>query len=184
MISDLELARHVKANEEDEEELAELRRFRASAIAAIEAQTGWYWGPVTTLVDTLPATWPLILRAVPRATVEDPEEIVITVESRGASWEAVSADSYYADGRMLWLYSAWSTGLYRFGLPGRYRVTYTGGFDVDEQDPDIWAAPEDIKQYVRMTVGHFWLNREATIVGTTAYELPMGVRDGLAYYRL
>jgi uncharacterized phiE125 gp8 family phage protein len=41
------------------------------------------------------------------------------------------------------------------------------------------VVPASIKGAIKLLVGHKWENREATLVGTNAIELPRGVRDTL-----
>lgn len=52
--------------------------------------------------------------------------------------------------------------------------------DLDAEFPAAWPAP--ILQAVRFLVGHFYLNREAVVVGQ-AVVLPLGVSMMLAPYR-
>lgn len=48
-----------------------------------------------------------------------------------------------------------------------------------EHDP----VPEPLKEAVRMLAGHLYENREATLVGITAQELPFGLFGLIAPYR-
>lgn len=48
-----------------------------------------------------------------------------------------------------------------------------------ERDP----VPEPLKEAVRQLAAHLYENREATLVGITAQELPFGVYDLIAPYR-
>ncbi|MDJ0631097.1 MAG: head-tail connector protein [Rhodobacter sp.] len=45
------------------------------------------------------------------------------------------------------------------------------------------AVPEDLKQLVKLMVGHWYENREASIVGTSVNELPLGAQSLIANYR-
>lgn len=50
-----------------------------------------------------------------------------------------------------------------------------------------WATvddvPDSIKQGVALLVGHYYRNRESTIIGTSALELPLGSKAHLDVYR-
>ncbi|KYH00129.1 head-tail connector protein [Bradyrhizobium sp. DOA1] len=50
-------------------------------------------------------------------------------------------------------------------------------------DPDADTAPAPIREATLQLVGHLYANREATLVGVTAQELPFGFLDLLAPYR-
>lgn len=55
-----------------------------------------------------------------------------------------------------------------------HSITFTAGYS----DPAM--IPATIRQAVRLLVGHFYENREATTVGVQSYEIPHGVCDLLA----
>lgn len=59
--------------------------------------------------------------------------------------------------------------------PDAVRVTYTAGYGATGED-----VPEHYRAAVELLAGHLYENREATVVGTSAVELPLGVRDLLA----
>lgn len=48
---------------------------------------------------------------------------------------------------------------------------------------DLDAVPADLKEAVLMLVGHLYENREATLVGITAEEIPFGVWDLITPHR-
>lgn len=54
--------------------------------------------------------------------------------------------------------------------PGSVSIQFTAGYG------DASAVPETFKQMIRLTVGHWYTNREAVIVGTIAAELPLAVK--------
>ncbi len=58
--------------------------------------------------------------------------------------------------------------------PDAVSISYTAGYAV---------APMPIRQAVLMTAGHFYENREETIVGVQAYELPLAASRLLSSYR-
>jgi Phage gp6-like head-tail connector protein len=45
------------------------------------------------------------------------------------------------------------------------------------------GVPDDVKEAILQLVGHFYENREATLVGISAEEIPFGVWQLLAPYR-
>lgn len=49
---------------------------------------------------------------------------------------------------------------------------------------DLAPVPADVKQAVLLLAAHFYDNREAVLVGTSANDLPYGVADLLRKYRL
>lgn len=48
---------------------------------------------------------------------------------------------------------------------------------------DMDVVPADLKQAVLMLVGHFYENREATLIGISADEVPLGVWSILDQHR-
>ncbi len=48
---------------------------------------------------------------------------------------------------------------------------------------EMEEVPADLRQAVLMLVGHFYENREATLVGISADEVPLGVWDILNQHR-
>lgn len=45
------------------------------------------------------------------------------------------------------------------------------------------TVPGDLKEAIRQLVGHLYENREATLVGISAEELPLGFWDVVSQYR-
>lgn len=48
---------------------------------------------------------------------------------------------------------------------------------------EMATVPADLKEAIRQLVGHLYENREATLVGISADELPMGFWDILTQHR-
>lgn len=48
---------------------------------------------------------------------------------------------------------------------------------------DMEEVPADLKQAVLMLVAHFYENREATVVGVSADEVPLGIWDIVNQHR-
>jgi uncharacterized phage protein (predicted DNA packaging) len=57
------------------------------------------------------------------------------------------------------------------------------GFDLDDDDHFPDGRPADLDQAVKLLVGHWYENRETTLVNLTAQELPYGVADIVRNYR-
>jgi hypothetical protein len=57
-------------------------------------------------------------------------------------------------------------------------------FDIEAQRTlSGLVANGSVLAAVRLTLGHFWANPEGVVVGVTATELPLGVKDLLRPYR-
>lgn len=164
MISDDELLSWTKAEEEDTTLLRSLER---AAVATVENRTGRHFGVEGEITET--RFWrggPIELRA-------EPVDGEVAVEQwDGSAWTAASASTFYVSGRFL-RFAGYPT--LTWTTVRELRLTYTGGYTADAQDPNVWAAPEDIKDAVRLLVAHRYLNREAVVVGTGAAEVPLGV---------
>ncbi|SEB43412.1 uncharacterized phage protein (possible DNA packaging) [Nitratireductor aquibiodomus] len=48
---------------------------------------------------------------------------------------------------------------------------------------EMAEVPADLKEAVRLLVGHLYENREATLVGITAEEIPFGIWDIINQHR-
>lgn len=48
------------------------------------------------------------------------------------------------------------------------------GYAIEVEFPTV---PADLKEAVRMLVGHWYENREASVIGISASLLPLGVKD-------
>ena len=71
------------------------------------------------------------------------------------------------------------------GSPAGLSVTYTAGYDTGAAAPDPYRAiPEDLLLALYLLIGHYFENHEAVVVGSTALELPLGVKDICNDYRL
>lgn len=55
------------------------------------------------------------------------------------------------------------------------------GYKVADRYPD--GVPAALDQAMLMVAGHWYANREATLVGVTAQEVPLGVTDLINGYR-
>lgn len=49
--------------------------------------------------------------------------------------------------------------------------------------PEMTTVPADLRQAILMLVGHYYENREATLVGVSAEEVPYGVQSILDQHR-
>lgn len=57
------------------------------------------------------------------------------------------------------------------------------GFAVDNEDRYPDGTPEDLNVAILQLAAHWYENREATVVGVTAQEVPLGVRDVIREHR-
>lgn len=64
-----------------------------------------------------------------------------------------------------------------FADPNAVSVVYVAGYAVDD-------VPSDIKSAILLMIGHLFENREDSIVGTNAMELPMGAKALLWQHRV
>lgn len=70
------------------------------------------------------------------------------------------------------------------GDPPGIRMTFTAGYDEAAAAGDPDAVPRQLITALLLLVGHWFENHEAVVVGTSAVELPMGVRDICSDFRL
>lgn len=63
------------------------------------------------------------------------------------------------------------------------RIQAQLGFKLDDADEFPDGTPADVEHAVLMLAAHLYENREATLVGVTAQELPMGVADIIRDHR-
>lgn len=54
--------------------------------------------------------------------------------------------------------------------------------EVDPVEPDEMGLTRDIEQAILLLVGHWYANREAVVIGTSASDIPLAV-DRLLWYR-
>lgn len=164
MISTADLQDWMKADDAD---APVLRSLEEAAVAAIQKLTGRYYGVEATLTEEIR------FRGFPLSLANDPVGGVITTLEQwdGTSWSTVDATSYYLWGSYIFAEGVWNT----LSLT-RFRVTYDAGYTVDALDADVWPAPLDIQQAVKLLVGHWFENRESVVVGTSGFEVPLSVQ--------
>jgi uncharacterized phiE125 gp8 family phage protein len=63
-------------------------------------------------------------------------------------------------------------------LIGAVEITFEAGFGDEAAD-----VPAPIKEAVRQLAAHFYENREATLIGVSASDLPFSIQDLVAPYR-
>jgi hypothetical protein len=152
----------------ERDRLASLER---AAVAHCQEVTGQYLGPSTTGDDydePVEITEVLHWHGGVLPLRNEPIGVILLEQWDGGAWSEIASDGFWVDGPHIY-----------FGTPpiaSRFRATYNAGFQVDATDRTVWAAPEDIKQAVRMLVAHWYLNREAVVVGSTSAEVEIAVR--------
>lgn len=171
MISTADLQDWMKADDAD---APVLRSLEEAAIKAIEQLTGRYYGITSTITEVIRfGSWPLSL-------ANDPDDGVLTSLSQwdGSSWVAVASTDYFVDGSLIWPNSTftWPAPWLVSSTSQRFMAIYQAGYTVDPLDPDVWLAPADIQQAVKLLVGHWFENRESVVVGETAQEIPLSVQ--------
>lgn len=168
--------RHCKVDHTDDDAL--IAAIVASVTSALEAPAGILrtcllkqtWRDAW---DGFPAGGQLCLSVEPVLEILSVEYV-----AEGATtWSTLASDQYWgvadpagsfielADGK------SWPATARR---PEAVRVTYTAGATRKED------VPQAIVHAARLLVGHYYENREASIVGVTAQDLPLGVRHLLA----
>lgn len=68
--------------------------------------------------------------------------------------------------------------------PGAVRVTYTAGYTLPGDSPQVYPLPAAIRSAMLLMIGNWYENREAVVVGATVAELPLGVQSLLYPYRM
>ena len=164
MISTADLQDWMKADDAD---APVLRALEESAIKAVEAITGRCYG-VTQVVTEV-----IRFRGFPLTLSNEPTGGTLTLLEQwdGSAWSTTPATSYSVWGSFVFSEGSWTP----LSLT-RFRATYNAGYTVDPLDADVWPAPADIQQAVKLLVGHWFENRESVVVGTTAAEVPMSVQ--------
>jgi len=149
VISTADLQDWMKADDVD---APVLRRLEESAVAAIQKETGRYYGVTAALTEEIR------FQGFPLCLKNDPIGGVLTLLEQwdGSAYSTVSATSYYVWGSFVFGEGSWSTLTLT-----RFRATYNAGYTVDPTDADVWAAPADVQQIVKLLVGHWMENRSA-----------------------
>jgi uncharacterized phiE125 gp8 family phage protein len=172
MISTADLQDWLKADDAD---APVLRSLEQAAVKAVEAITGRCYGVVQSVTDIRRFKgWPLELANEPIGGV-----LTSLEQWTGTAYQFETLSNYYVDGSFVWpnMTFAWPLNLPSWSVEGRrFRAIYQAGYTVDALDADVWPAPADIQQAVKLLVGHWHENRESVVVGTTAAEVPMSVQ--------
>lgn len=166
MISVDELVEYVRADEADYDRIEYLRD---AAVAYINEPGGRYFGPTATITETI------VWRGGVFQLANTPLGALTITRANGAAWDAVDTTGWIIDGRLVYGYgiTAPTTGAAHFRVS--YEAGYAPGFD------GAYAAPDDIKQAVRMLVAHWYRHPEA--VGETTEEVDWAVSAILRKYR-
>jgi hypothetical protein len=164
MISTADLQDWMKADDAD---APVLRQLEEAAVAAIQELTGRYYGVTSAITEVIR------FRGFPLSLANDPIGGVITTLEQwdGSAWSTVDAASYSVWGSFIFAEGNWNP----LSLT-RFRATYQAGYTVNPLDADVWPAPADIQQAVKLLVGHWFENRESVVVGTSGFEVPQSVQ--------
>lgn len=166
MIPLTDLKDHLRLPQDHVAEDAYLAGLEQAAVAAVEAWTGRYFGPLEEVADQVYSGTGGDVIWIAEA---DPQ--VVAVEAwDGAAWQDVA--DFEVDGFALYhTADAWERGR------RNVRVTYTRGYAPGEE-------PADVRVAVMMLVAHWYVNHEPVVTGTIQGELPFSVRALVAPYRL
>lgn len=136
-----ELVEYCKADDADYDRIEKLRD---AAIAFVNEPGGRYFGATAEITENI------IWRGGTFALANEPQGAVTFTRWDGSTWAEVDSTGFIIDGRLVYGYGLSSVN--RTGdvhLRATYDAGYEEGFDGE------YAAPEDIKQWVRMQVA-FW----------------------------
>lgn len=149
-----------------------IRDYERAAVAFVERDTGRYFGPAVERTDYFTAYGQPVL------WLENTPAGAVTVTSDGT---AVDAADFETRGRRIVREGGW--GDYR--RPVEIAATYTAGGTVPDPvgAPDVWEAPADIRNAVRMLTGHWYENRIPVATGTVAPEIKLTVDAILGKWR-
>lgn len=171
MISTADLQDWMKADDAD---APVLRRLEEAAVKAVETITGRCYSVTQAVTEIIRfRSWPLPLANAPIGGA-----ITSLEQWDGSAWVLVAASNYYIDGGYVWPNPTYTwPPSYLFPLLTlRFRVIYQAGYTVDPLDADVWPAPADIQQAVKLLVGTWFEHRESVVVGESAYEVPQSVQ--------
>ena len=164
MISTADLQDWMKADDAD---APVLRSLEQAAVKAVEAITGRYYGVTAAITETIR------FRGFPLTLSNEPTGGTLTLLEQwdGSAWSTTPATGYSVWGSFVFSEGSWEA----LSLT-RFRATYNAGYTVDANDADVWPAPADIQQAVKLLVGHWFENRESVVVGTSGFEVPQSVQ--------
>lgn len=172
MIATAELVDVLKAESGQESLIRSLER---AAVAAITRPGERYFGATASITDNLP--W---YGGSPLQLSNEPAGALTLEEWNGSAWVAIAADRYVRIGRLLYLQGQqWRASR----DPVHVRATYSAGYTPAGGDPDVWAAPEDVKQLVRMLTAFWYVRRGDGAEGVLTAELRQTIDLVLEKYR-
>lgn len=148
-----------------------LRRLERAAVQAVQQITGRYYGVTSTITEIIR------FRGFPLTLANDPIGGVLTSleQWNGSAWSTVASTNYSVWNSFVFSEGTWST----LSLT-RFRAIYQAGYTAEPGDLDVWPAPADIQQAVKLLVGHWFENRESVVVGASGFEVPQSVQMLLA----
>jgi uncharacterized phiE125 gp8 family phage protein len=134
------------------------------------------------ILDGFPAESETIY--IPRPPLEEVESIKYRdYEGNETVWDSsnyiVDADSMPA--RVTLAYGKYFPDFTPYPVSS-VRIRYTAGYK--SGGPDSLKIPEEIKQALKLLIGHFYENRESVVVGTVANKVPFSVEALLYPFRV
>lgn len=177
-VSLADMKRHVRITGANDDSL--LTDYILSATRLIEQRTNRIMinTTITGTWDALPLDGDCII--LPKSPLSSVTSIVYT-DTDGASqtWSSANyvVDTNVEPGRVRLAYQQdWPT---LRSSPNALVVTYVVGYGSSESDVDT-----HVKHAIRMTVGHWFENRESVVTGTISTELPEGITHLLTSFEV
>lgn len=133
-----------------------------AAVSYVERVTGRYFGAAGARTEYLSGTGidTLWLADIPTTITSVTERDSLT----DAGTELVEDTDYVVRGnRLVYVSNTWDADY-------EYEVVYTAGYAAG-------AEPADVRQAVKMLVGHWYTNRLPVVTAQTATEVPVSVRE-------
>ena len=170
LVSVEDLAEHVRSTSNQDD--AYLHDLAAAAVEILEERTSLSFMPQQWQLEQNRYSNPFELVRAPVASIESFQAL-----DNDLVWQDVPAEDYTLDTSsnpaLLYLNPGSSWPVKKSGLR-TVRIVYNTG----STSPPITA-----RQFVRLTVGHWFENRESVIVGTTAMEVPQSAAALLQHLR-
>lgn len=146
-----------------------IRDYERAAVAYCERDTGRYFGPAAERTDYFRGY------GQPELWLENTPNGAVTVTSDG---DPVDAADVEVRGRRIVHEIGWGS----YWRPVEIAATYTAGGTVGV-DPDVWTAPADIRNAVRMLTAHWYEHRVPVAAGSVAPEIKLTVDAILQKWR-
>ena len=185
-ISLTEAKAHLRINHTDQDTLIEL--YIKAATAYVDGENGFLGRALVTqtwelVIDEFPTEGEILLPLPPLQSVtsieyDDGDGLPQTLATSEYTVDTVSEPGWVTFGE-----GGWPT---TFDGINAVRIRYVAGYSPSsDSPPDLTAnVPASIKAAMLLLIGSMFANREQTIVGVIASQLPFGVEQLLRPYRI